>query len=83
MLLSSWNSQYALQLQSMKNDMLSLYETINVFIDPFCNSKIHSHQLEPFNNVEILTCFVFIFSMELLSKGYSQERGYLAFNNRV
>ena len=29
------------------------------------------------------TCFVrFIFSMELLSKGWSQERDYLAFNNR-
>ena len=29
-------------------------------------------------------CFVrFISSMELLSKGWSQERDYLAFNNRV
>ena len=25
--------------------MLSLCETINVFIDAFCYSKIHSHQL--------------------------------------
>ena len=66
-----------------KNDMLLLCETINVFIDAFCNSKIHSHQLGPFNNVEIFTCCVrFISSMESLFKGESHERGYLAFNNR-
>ena len=36
------------------------------------------------NNVEIFTCFVrFISRMYLLSKGWSQERDYLAFNNRV
>ena len=30
-----------------ENDMLSLCETSNVFIDAFCNSKIHFHQLGP------------------------------------
>ena len=28
-----------------ENDMLSLWETTNVFIDAFCNSKIHFHPL--------------------------------------
>ena len=69
----------------MKNNMLSLCETTNVFIDAFCNLKIHFHQLGPFkidyNNVEIFKCFVrFISSVESLSKGKSQYMGYLAFN---
>ena len=28
-----------------ENDMLSFYETTNVCIDTFCNSKTHFHQL--------------------------------------
>ena len=31
-----------------ENDMLLLCETTNVFIDAFCNSKVHFHQLGPF-----------------------------------
>ena len=31
-----------------ENDMLSLCETTNVFIDAFCYSKVHFHQLGPF-----------------------------------
>ena len=45
---------------------------------------IDQDRLNRLNNIEIFTCFVrFISSMELLSKGWSQERDYLAFNNRV
>ena len=44
---------------------------------------IRQDRLNRLKNVEIFTCFVrFISSMELLSKGWSQERDYLAFNNR-
>ena len=43
MTLSTWNFEYALQLQSNKNDMFSLFETSNAFIDAFFYSKIHSH----------------------------------------
>ena len=31
-----------------EHDILSLCETTNVFIDAFCNSKIHFHDQEPF-----------------------------------
>ena len=31
-----------------ENDMLLLFETTNVFINAFCNSKIHFHQSGPF-----------------------------------
>ena len=45
---------------------------------------IRQDRLNRLNNVEIFTCFVrVISSMELLSKGWSQKRDYLAFNNRV
>ena len=37
-----------------KNDMLSLYETNNVFIDAFCNSKIHFHQSGPFKLIKTM-----------------------------
>ena len=41
-------------------------------------------RLNRLKQVEIFTCVVrFISIMELLSKGWSQERDYLAFNNRV
>ena len=42
------------------NDMLSLCETTNVFIDAFCNSKIHFHQLGPFKLIKtMLTSLMF------------------------
>ena len=72
-----------------ENDMFLLLQTFNAFIGVFCYSKIHFHPSGQFKSikimvVEIFTCFVrFISSMELLSKGWSQERDYLAFNNRV
>ena len=37
-----------------ENDMLSLCETINVFIDAFCDSKIHFHQLRPFKLIKTM-----------------------------
>ena len=37
-----------------ENDMLSLCETINVFIDAFCYSKIHFHQLGPFKLIKTM-----------------------------
>ena len=47
-------------LAKYENDMLSLCETTNVFIDAFCYSKKYFHQLESFklikNNVEIFKC---------------------------
>ena len=36
------------------NDMLSLCETTNVFIDAFCNSKNHFHDLEPFKLIKTM-----------------------------
>ena len=70
-----------------ENDMFLLCETSNALIGGFCYSKIHFHPLEPFKSIKTMlksSRFVrFISSMELLSKGWSQERDYLAFNNRV
>ena len=37
-----------------ENDMFSLCETTNVFIDDFCNSKIHFHDLEPFKLIKTM-----------------------------
>ena len=37
-----------------ESDMLSLCETINVFIDAFCNSKIHFHDLELFKLIKTM-----------------------------
>ena len=54
-----------------ENDMLLLCETTNVFIDAFCNSKIHFHQSGPLKLIKTMLksiCFVrFISSVE--SKG--------------
>ena len=36
MMLSTWNFEYALQLQSTENGMFSLCETSNAFIDAYC-----------------------------------------------
>ena len=37
-----------------ENDMLLLCETTNVFIDAFCNSKIHFHQLGRFKLIKTM-----------------------------
>ena len=37
-----------------ENDMLLLCETTNVFIDAFCNSKIHFHQLGLFKLIKTI-----------------------------
>ena len=37
-----------------ENEMLSLCESTNVFIDVFCNSKIHFHDLEPFKLIKTM-----------------------------
>ena len=41
-----------------ENDMLSLFETTNVFIDVFCTSKIHFHQLGPFKLIKTMLKFL-------------------------
>ena len=54
-----------------ENDMLSLWETTNVSVYAFCNSKIHFHQIGPFKLIKtMMRSFVrFISSVESLSKG--------------
>ena len=37
-----------------ENDMLSLCETTDVFIDAFCSSKIHFYQLGPFKLIKVM-----------------------------
>ena len=37
-----------------ENDMLLLCETTNVFIDAFCNSKIHFHQSGQFKLIKTM-----------------------------
>ena len=43
-----------------ENDMLSFYETINVFIDSFCYSKIHLHQLGPFKLIKTKLKYLYV-----------------------
>ena len=73
-------------LANYENDMLSLCETTNVFIDAFCYSKTHFHQLGSFKMIKTM--------LKSLSvcKGYLQcgiviqrvvtNMGYLALNYR-
>ena len=53
MKLSTWNFEYALQLQSKKY-MFSLCETFKVFINAFCCSKTHFHQSGPFKLIKTM-----------------------------
>ena len=46
--------QVCFTLAKYENDMLSLCETTNVFIDVFCNSKIHFHQLGPLKLIKTM-----------------------------
>ena len=41
-------------IANYENDMLSLCETINVFIDAFCYSKTHFHQLGQFKLIKTM-----------------------------
>ena len=43
-----------------ENGMLSLCETINVFIDAFCYYKIHFHQLGPFKLMKTMLKFLHV-----------------------
>ena len=47
MTLSTWNFEYALQLQNYENGMFSFCETSSAFIGAFCFSKIHFNQSGP------------------------------------
>ena len=40
-----------------ENDMMSLCETTNVFIDAFCYPKIHLHLLGPFKLIKTMLKF--------------------------
>ena len=41
-------------LVNYENDMLSLCETTNVFVDAFCYSKFHFHQLGSFKLIKTM-----------------------------
>ena len=43
-----------LTLENYENDMLSLYETSNVFIDAFCYSKTYFYQLGSFKLIKTM-----------------------------
>ena len=67
-----------------EHDMFLVCET---FIGAFGYSKIHFHPSGPFKSIETMLKSLHVLlvypSMELLAKGMSQERDYLAFNYRV
>ena len=67
-------SRVCFTIAKYDNNVLSLSETINVFIDVFCYSKIHFHWLEPFKLIKKMLKSLHVLlglslSMELLSKG--------------
>ena len=69
-----------------ENDMFLLCETSNSFIVAFCYSKILFYPSEPFKSIKTMLKSLYVslgLSPVWLSKGWSQERDYLAFNNRV
>ena len=66
-----------------ENDMLSLCETINVFIDAFCYSNIHLHQLGLFKLIKTMLISVHVYLQYGIVIHPSLERDYLAFNNCV
>ena len=41
-------------IEKYENDMLLFFETTNMFIDAFCDSKIHFHQLGPFKLIKTM-----------------------------
>ena len=54
MLLSTWNSEYALHLRSMKKIGCRYVRQPNVFIDVFFYSKTHLHQEGPFKLIKTM-----------------------------
>ena len=54
MVLSTWNSEYALQWQCTKTICFLLCETSNAFIGAFCYSKIHLHLSGPFKLIKTM-----------------------------
>ena len=87
MVLSTWNSEYALQWQCTKTICFCYVRHSKHLLVIFAIPKsifIRQDRLNRLKQCLNLYMFVrFISSMELLSKGWSQERDYLAFNNRV
>ena len=60
MILSTWNFEYALALQSMKTIYFSLFEASSEFIHDFCIYKVDFHQSVPLELVKtMLKCFHF------------------------
>ena len=51
-----------------ENDMFSLCETSNAFIDAFCYSKIHSHQPGPLKSIKTMLKSLHIL-LGFISKG--------------
>ena len=70
----------------MKNDMLSLCETTNVFIGVFCYSKIHFHQLGSVKLNSTMLKFLNVCKVYLqcgiVIQRVVTKMGYLAFNYR-
>ena len=56
-----------------ENDMLSLCKTTNVFIEAFCNSKIHFHQLGPLKLIKTMLRSL-IFCKVYLQRGILIQR---------
>ena len=52
--------QVCFTIAKYENDMLSLCETINVFIDAFCNLKIHFYKLGPFKLIQTMLKYLHI-----------------------
>ena len=82
MVLSTWNSEYALQWQCRKT-MFLLCETSNAFIGAFCYSKIHFHSSGPLKSIKtMLKSLHVLLGLSPVWNCYTKG-GYLAFNNRV
>ena len=71
-----------------ENDILLLCETTNVFINVFCNSKIHFHTLGPFELIKTILKFLNVLKglspvWNHYPKASHNTWEYLAFNYRV
>ena len=52
--------QECFTIAKYENDMLSLCETFNVFIDAFCYFKIHFHKLGPVKLIKTMLIYLHI-----------------------
>ena len=66
-----------------ENDMFLLCETPKAYIGAFCYSKIHFHPSGPFKSIKTMLKSLHVLLGLSQAKGWSQERDYPAFNNRV